>query len=72
MSITCRKYGELEGQEVRAYTLDNGKGLCAEILNYGGIITRLVYKGTDVALGWGNFEEYKNNGSCYRQKFKPY
>ena len=52
MSITCRKYGELEGQEVRAYTLDNGKGLCAEILNYGGIITRLVYKGTDVALGW--------------------
>lgn len=65
MSITSRKYGEHEGVEVRAYTLDNGNGLCAEILNYGGIITRLVYKGTDVALGWGDFEEYLNNGSCY-------
>lgn len=65
MSITSRKYGEFEGQEVRAYTLDNGKGLCAEILNYGGIITRLVYNGTDVALGWDNFDEYLNNGSCF-------
>ena len=65
MSITSRKYGEFEGQEVIAYTLDNNKGLRAEILNYGGIITRLVYNGTDVALGWDNFDEYLNNGSCY-------
>ncbi len=65
MSITSRKYGELEGHEIIAYTLDNKNGLSAEILNYGGIITRLVYNGTDVALGWDNFEEYLNNGSCY-------
>lgn len=65
MSITSRKYGELDGQEVVAYTLDNKNGLSAEILNYGGIITRLVYNGTDVALGWDNFDEYLNNGSCY-------
>ena len=65
MSITKRKYGELEGQEVFAYTLDNQKGLSAEILNYGGIITRLVFNGIDVALGWDNFDEYRNNGSCY-------
>lgn len=65
MSITSRKYGELDGQEVVAYTLDNNKGLRAEMLNYGGIITRLVYNNTDVALGWDNFDEYLNNGSCY-------
>ena len=65
MSITSRKYGEFEGREVIAYTLDNNKGLKAEILNYGGIITRLVYNGTDVALGWDNFDEYLNNRNCY-------
>ena len=65
MSITRKKYGEFEGQEVIAYTLDNAKGLSAEILNYGGIITRLVFNGVDVALGWDNFDEYLNNGSCY-------
>ncbi len=65
MSITSRKYGEFEGLDVIAYTLDNASGLKAEILNYGGIITRLVYKGTDVALGWGDFNEYLDNGNCY-------
>lgn len=61
MSIERKKYGELNGREIYAYTMDNGKGLCAEILNYGGILTRLVYNGTDVVLGWGNFDEYLNN-----------
>jgi len=65
MSINQRIYGELNGQEVYAYTLDNGKGLSAEILSYGGVITRLVYNGTDVVLGWDNLEEYVNNGGCY-------
>lgn len=64
MSISMRKYGELNGNDVNAYTLDNGKGLCAEIINYGGILTRLVYNGTDVVLGWDNFEEYLNNTGC--------
>ena len=65
MSITNKKYGEFKGQDVYAYTLDNGKGLSAEILNYGGIITRLVFNGTDVVLGWDNLEEYINNRGCY-------
>lgn len=65
MSITSYKYGEIEGKEVCAYNLDNGKGLSAEILSYGGVITRLVYKGVDVALGWDNLNEYVNNGGCY-------
>lgn len=65
MSITSKKYGEFNGKEVRAYTLSNGKGLSAEIINYGGIITRLVYNGTDVVLGWDNLEEYVNNSGYY-------
>ena len=62
MSITKRPYGEFGGKEVFAYTLDNGKDLTAEIITYGGIVTRLIYKGTDVVLGWDNLDGYvKNN-----------
>lgn len=61
MSISSRKYGEFNGKDVYAYTLDNGKGLSTEILNYGGIITRLVYNGTDVVLGWNDMEAYLEN-----------
>lgn len=64
MSVSTKKYGEFNGKDVNAYTLDNGRGLCAEIINYGGILTRLVYNGTDVVLGWDNFEEYLNNTGC--------
>lgn len=65
MSITSKKYGEINGRDVYAYTLDNGNGLVAEILSYGGIITRLIYKGTDVVLGWNNLEEYIKNQGYY-------
>ena len=67
MSIARRKYGELKGREIYAYTLDNGKGLCAEIINYGGILTRLVYNGTDVVLGWENLDEYLENYKAPRR-----
>lgn len=65
MSITSKKYGEFNGRDVYAYTLSNEKGLSAEIINYGGAITKLVYNGTDVVLGWDNLEEYVNNSGCY-------
>lgn len=64
MSIKSKKYGEINGQEVRAYTLINGKGLSAEILNYGGIITKLIFNEVDVALGWDNLNEYIKNRGC--------
>ena len=45
------------------FTLDNNNGLRAEILNYGGIIKSIIYKGTDVVLGRDTLEEYfKNEG----------
>ncbi len=58
MSISKIKFGEKDGMEVFLYTLDNEKGLTAEILNYGGIIRRLVYKGTDMVSGRDTLEEY--------------
>lgn len=58
----CGKVGE---QEVYLYRLDNGLGLSAEILTYGGILRTLTFNGTDVVLGRDSLEEYMNNSGCY-------
>ncbi len=55
------KYGEIDSRGVYLYTLDNNKGLCAKITNYGGIVVQLVYNGVDVVLGRDSLEEYLNN-----------
>lgn len=64
MSITQREFGKTENGTVVAFTLDNGKGLQAEILNLGGIIRRLVFNGTDVVLGRETLDAYEK-GSGY-------
>lgn len=65
MSIKKVEFGEYNGNMVYAYTLTNRAGLSAEILNYGGIIKRLIYKNTDVVLGKDTLEEYLDNGDYF-------
>lgn len=67
MSITKTEFGTMpNGEKVYSYLLDNGQGLSAEILNYGGIIKNLYVTDkngikTDVVLGRDSMEEYLNN-----------
>ncbi len=61
MSISKVKFGELNGKTVYAYTLANKNGFSVEILNYGGIIRKIIFKNTDVVLGRDSLEEYLNN-----------
>lgn len=61
MSITKKQFGEYNGENVYVYTLINKNGMSAEILNYGGIIRKLIYKDTDVVLGRDTMKEYTNN-----------
>ncbi len=56
--ITKRQFGTIEKGEVTAYTLDNGCGLSAEILDLGGIVRTLVFDGTDVVLGRDTAGDY--------------
>lgn len=64
MGVTKETYGTMpDGQTVYQYKIDNGNGLQACILNYGGIITKLIVKDragkeTDVVLGWDSLEDY--------------
>lgn len=61
MSVSKVKFGEYNNETIYSYKLENKNGFYAEILNYGGIIRRLVYENTDVVLGRDTIEEYLNN-----------
>jgi len=63
MSIAVRDYGIFDNKKVFAFTLKKGD-MEAEIINYGGIITKLIYKDADVVLGRDSFEEYLENNGC--------
>jgi len=68
MAIKKEAYGTMPtGEAVYLYTLDNGNGVTAEILNYGGIVKSLYVKDnkgnmTDVVLGRDTLEDYLDNG----------
>lgn len=70
MSIIKQLLGKSKcGKDVYQYTLDNGNGMIAEILNYGGIIKSLTVNdkenlGVDVVLGFDTLEEYFDNPGC--------
>lgn len=71
MDIKKRSFGiTAEGKEVFLYTLENSKGMKAEITNFGAILVNLLVpdaKGevADVVLGFDNVEGYKVNGSFF-------
>jgi aldose 1-epimerase len=62
-SISMRPYGMVDGKSVNAYTLTNTNGLKMEVINYGGIITRLYVpdrngKLEDIVLGYDDLASY--------------
>ena len=65
MSVVKNVWGEHCGKTVYRYVLDNGNGLSAHILNYGGIIAKLIFNETDVVLGRDSFEEYMSNDGYF-------
>lgn len=71
MAITKEKYAALpDGRDVYQYKLENGAGLAAYILDYGGIITRLLAPDrqgnrVDVVLGWDSLEDYIRHSGTY-------
>ena len=70
MNIEPREFGQLrDGRNVRAYTLSSDAGMQVEVLEFGGIITRLMVpdregKPADVVLGFDRLADY--------QSFSPY
>lgn len=65
MSIVKDSFGKTkDGKAVEIYTLDNGKGVSAQIITYGGIMVRLNIpdrngKSENVMLGFENVADYE-------------
>jgi len=62
-AITEAPFGNVEGKEVKLYTLKNKGGLVAKITNYGCIITEFHQpdksgKTADIVLGFDNLDAY--------------
>lgn len=69
-SVSQKSFGDLEGKPVTAYTLDNGQGMSAEILDLGGIVRRLMVpdrdgKSADVVLGCEDVASYMNDSPYF-------
>jgi aldose 1-epimerase len=63
MTINKELAGEHEGKHVWLYTLNNGNGITAKIMNYGGILKELHVPGRtgvpeDIVLGFDGSEPY--------------
>lgn len=66
-AITSSPFGEVDGQNVRLYTLTNAAGMAVKITNYGGIITTIKVPGrdghfADVVAGFDNLDSYAGPG----------
>lgn len=56
--------GDLDGTDIRRFTLANSRGMRVQILNYGGIVQTVEFPDRDgnvanVVLGFRTFEEYR-------------
>lgn len=63
MKTTTSHFGELEGNEVHLYTLQNDNGMVVKISNYGATITSIVVpqkneKSSEVVCGFNTFDGY--------------
>ncbi len=56
------KFEKFENEEIYKVTLENDD-MKVELLSYGGTIHKLIYKGTDVALGFNTTAEYQKSGT---------
>lgn len=65
MGVLKTKISDFDGQEIFSFILNNENGLIAEILNYGGIVKSLAYKGTDVVLGRDDINDYFENDGYF-------
>lgn len=77
MKLTKELFGRTEcGKDVYLYTLENSRGLQAQVMNYGAMIVRLYVpdkngETADVALGYDRLEQYFENGCFFGAVIGP-
>ncbi len=69
-TITTKDFGTFEGKRITEYTLTNVAGMQVGIINYGGILTKIITKDKagdfgDVITGYDSLEGYLQKGNPY-------
>ena len=78
VTVPSRSFGRLaDGREARLFTLDNGRGLVAEVTDFGGIIVRLLVpdragKVADVVLGVDSAGEFEAKAAGFNSVIGRY
>lgn len=78
VTIPSRSFGRLaDGREARLFTLDNGRGLVAEVTDFGGIIVRLLVpdragRAADVVLGVDSAGEFEAKAAGFNSVIGRY
>ena len=70
ISTIEQQVGSFEGKPVMEYTLTNANGMQVGIINYGGILTKIITQDKqgnfgDVLTGYEKFEGYTQKGNPY-------
>lgn len=70
MNMKRTLFGEAGEEQIFQYTFTNVNGMSVSIINFGGIVTRLVVPDRDgnfqdVVLGYDNLQQYLDNNSPY-------
>jgi aldose 1-epimerase len=68
--ITTQNFGTFEGKPITEYTLTNAAGMQLGIINYGGIITKIITQAKDSS--WGDVVTGYESLDGYLQKDNPY
>ncbi len=78
VKVPSRSFGRLaDGRESRLFTLDNGRGLVAEVTDFGGIIVRLLVpdragRAADVVLGVDSAGEFEAKAAGFNSVIGRY
>lgn len=69
-SVTEKPFGTYEGKPVKEYTLTNAAGMQVSVINYGGIVTKIITPDKngvmgDVVTGFESLEGYLQKGVPY-------
>lgn len=65
MKILDNLFGRYNNQDIKEYTLENGKNLSVKILTLGGTIREINFNGRNRVLGFNNVEDYINSRTYF-------
>ena len=58
MPIRKELFGEINGEKIYKFVLENNRGFSVKVMNYGATITDIIMGGANLVYGYGTLDEY--------------